>query len=254
MTFLQSCRQGDDDQTVIINPEEFSVSDMNKIGAAFQEAILLNPEINVLDRFEYPEAYDFIDQRFMMLVNTDKVKHRRDFYWNISILNDDNVQTAFALPGGHMFIYTGMLKHLKSEAQLESVLAHEIFYADNEVGIQQLKSEFGGIVLGDLILGNNVPNIREMAASMPNLAYSPDDVMSADEFAVDIICQFNYHARALNSILEDFEYSDILWESTRPVDNIESRMDAVIRNSAECSNTSEYVSRYRTFVREMLPQ
>ena len=45
--------------------------------------------------------------------------------WDIVVFNDDKIVNAFALPGGKIGVYTGILKVAKTDAQLATVLAHE---------------------------------------------------------------------------------------------------------------------------------
>ena len=47
------------------------------------------------------------------------------FQFQFTLLNDPQVN-AFALPGGPMFIYTGLLKTVDTEGQLAGVMAHEM--------------------------------------------------------------------------------------------------------------------------------
>ncbi len=47
------------------------------------------------------------------------------FQFQFTVLNDPQVN-AFALPGGPMFIYTGLLKTVDTEGQLAGVMAHEM--------------------------------------------------------------------------------------------------------------------------------
>ena len=39
---------------------------------------------------------------------------------------DKDVENAFVLPGGHIFVYTGMLKAFQSNHELAAVLGHEM--------------------------------------------------------------------------------------------------------------------------------
>src|SRR3954453_651677 len=47
------------------------------------------------------------------------------FQFTFTVLNVDEIN-AFALPGGPMFIYTGLLKAVDNEAQLAGVMGHEM--------------------------------------------------------------------------------------------------------------------------------
>ena len=48
----------------------------------------------------------------------------------------DPVPNAFALPNGHIYIHSGMLAFLDNEAQLATLLAHEINHAAGHHGIR----------------------------------------------------------------------------------------------------------------------
>ena len=50
---------------------------------------------------------------------------REGLAWQVHVI-DSPVFNAFATPGGYIYVFTGMIDHMTNEAQLASVLAHEI--------------------------------------------------------------------------------------------------------------------------------
>jgi predicted Zn-dependent protease len=56
---------------------------------------------------------------------------KRNLPWHFHLLRDRNFINAFALPGGHIFVGTGLLDQLKSEDELAFVLGHEIEQVDH---------------------------------------------------------------------------------------------------------------------------
>ena len=56
---------------------------------------------------------------------------------------DSKELNAFALPGGYLYIYTGLLKHLKNEAQLAFVLGHEVGHIVGRHAIRRLQFVYG---------------------------------------------------------------------------------------------------------------
>jgi beta-barrel assembly-enhancing protease len=59
------------------------------------------------------------------------------FEFTFTLLNDPAVN-AFALPGGPMFVYTGLLKAVDNEAQLAGAMAHEMSHVILRHGTTQL--------------------------------------------------------------------------------------------------------------------
>jgi predicted Zn-dependent protease len=68
--------------------------------------------------------------------------------WSFTVLDDPAVN-AFALPGGPVFVTRGILTHMNSEAELASVLGHEIGHITARHSVDQLsKAQLAQVGLG----------------------------------------------------------------------------------------------------------
>lgn len=54
---------------------------------------------------------------------------RPDYQWEFVVLENDQETRAFCLPGGKAGVFTGVLKYTRGEAELATVLAHEMAHA-----------------------------------------------------------------------------------------------------------------------------
>jgi predicted Zn-dependent protease len=63
---------------------------------------------------------------------------RSDYKWEFKVVQDDKTVNAFALPGGKVVVYTGMLKVTQDEAGLATVLGHEIGHATARHGAERM--------------------------------------------------------------------------------------------------------------------
>ena len=72
--------------------------------------------------------------------NIAKVADRNDFQWEFHLIDKDELN-AFCLPGGKVFVYTGLLKVAKSEAQLATVMSHEIAHAIARHGAEKMSMQ-----------------------------------------------------------------------------------------------------------------
>ncbi len=70
---------------------------------------------------------------------TDEVPDKRT-NWEVVVFKDDNVN-AFALPGGKMGVYTGMLKLVENQDQLASVLGHEVGHVIAQHGNERMSQQ-----------------------------------------------------------------------------------------------------------------
>jgi len=237
-----------------LNKQSFSPEEEKVIGEAIKNEILSTPDnFPILDEAEYSKAYDYVSTLFRMLRNTSNVENRKLYAWEMYLVHDDNMRSAFITPGGHLFIYTGLLKTLNTESELVSLIAHEMYYAEKGYAVLRLKEEFPD--LADLLL-NDVPTpfLTELAEEIRFITFSSTEVEKADQFAIDLLCPFQYDATGLKSILEIAERSGapINWLDTRPgLDDRKSN----IQSKAEPCGTSEstFANRYDKFKRQMLP-
>ncbi len=75
--------------------------------------------------------------------------------WSFALIEDDQVN-AFALPGGHVAFYTGILPVLRSEAGMAFVMGHEVGHVLAEHGGERLTQQLtllGGLTGLELVLG-----------------------------------------------------------------------------------------------------
>jgi predicted Zn-dependent protease len=97
-----------------------SVGDENRMGITAYEEILKDeklsqdPELNALVKR--------VGQRIAA------VAERPEFAWEFRVIDKD-VANAFALPGGKVAVYTGILKYTQTEAGLAVVMGHEVAHA-----------------------------------------------------------------------------------------------------------------------------
>jgi predicted Zn-dependent protease len=86
--------------------------------------------------------------------------------WEVVVFNSDDVN-AFALPGGRIGVYTGLLKVAKNQDQLAAVIGHEVSHVlaqhSNE-RLSQSQVANMGMAAADSILKNSTTKAPAMAA------------------------------------------------------------------------------------------
>lgn len=74
---------------------------------------------------------------------------RPDLPWRFGVL-DSRVVGAYAAPGGYVFITSGMLAQMNSEAELAGVLAHEVAHVVQKHHLEAIKQRAGAGMLSNL--------------------------------------------------------------------------------------------------------
>ena len=65
------------------------------------------------------------------------VANKPEYQWEFAIIRDDRTINAFALPGGKVAVFTGILKITKNEDGLATVIGHEVAHALQRHGAER---------------------------------------------------------------------------------------------------------------------
>ncbi|NUM53319.1 MAG: M48 family metalloprotease [Candidatus Hydrogenedentes bacterium] len=126
---------------------------------------------------------------------------RQDVPYAFTVIDNPEVVNAFALPGGHMYIYTGLMKICDNEAQLASVMAHEIGHVAAKHHGETLTRQMGYQVLADLILGPSSPQrqraLAQLATNAVAMHFSRDQEHESDRIGMDILFRAGYKPEAM---------------------------------------------------------
>ncbi len=66
-----------------------------------------------------------------------KSANKPEYVWEFAVIDDNEQVNAFALPGGKVAVFTGILEFTKTEAGLATVMAHEVAHALQRHGAER---------------------------------------------------------------------------------------------------------------------
>ncbi|WP_245555340.1 M48 family metallopeptidase [Hahella ganghwensis] len=137
-----------------------------------------------------PEVQDYLNRIARRLVGSLELG---DIKLNIQVIENPNYN-AFVLANGHIYIHTGLLSLIDSEAELATILAHEIGHvvhrdaaraADQRKSAANLYAGFSALPLINIFGG------LHMAGSISG--YSRDLERNADHYAAERLNQAGYN-------------------------------------------------------------
>lgn len=117
-----------------------------------------------------------------------RVSERPNLPWTFRVI-DDPVVNAFAIPGGHIYVTRGILAHLNSEAELASVLGHEIGHVTARHSVTQMSQQQLaqlGLVVGVALKPDlaRYAGVASQGLQLLFLKYSRDDESQADQLGL----------------------------------------------------------------------
>jgi predicted Zn-dependent protease len=121
---------------------------------------------------------------------------RKDLPWTFRVVDDPTVN-AFALPGGFIYVTRGLMTHLNSEAELVSVLGHEIGHVTARHTAAMLsKQQFAMLGLGvGMIVRPELQQFGQLAQAgvgLMFLKFGRDAERQADDLGLRYLDRLDY--------------------------------------------------------------
>jgi predicted Zn-dependent protease len=126
--------------------------------------------------------------------------------WSFHVVDDASVN-AFALPGGEIYVTRGILAHLENEAQLASVMGHEVGHVTaRHTATQMSKATLAqaGLGLGAMLSDTFAQLLPLGSAGMQLLflKFSRDDERQADTLGLRYALRAGYDVREMPKVFE----------------------------------------------------
>ena len=86
--------------------------------------------------------------------------------YTFKVIDDDEAVNAFALPGGHIYVYSGLLKLASDEAELASVLGHEVAHVSQRHIAERLIAGVGLEKLIEMATGKHQEDLAGLAGQL----------------------------------------------------------------------------------------
>lgn len=132
----------------------------------------------------------------------------REFDFTFKVVRDDSVN-AFAVPGGHIYVHSGLIKAAENETELAAVVAHEINHGVARHGTQQLTQQYGYALVLQLLMGENPNLLAQLAGSLFGqgafMAYSRGMENQADYLGVETMYRAGYDPRGMISFFRKLD-------------------------------------------------
>jgi predicted Zn-dependent protease len=124
--------------------------------------------------------------------------------FTVSLLNSP-VDNAFALPGGYVYITRNLVGLMNSEAELASVMGHEVGHVAARHASRRSSTNTIGQILAiglGIVTGNgDIANLAGQAAQLYTLRYSRQQEYQADELGITYLARAGYDPFAAADML-----------------------------------------------------
>jgi predicted Zn-dependent protease len=125
--------------------------------------------------------------------------------WQFHVVQDDAIN-AFAIPGGHVYVNTGLIKNARNASELAGVMAHEISHVLARHSTEQLSRQYGLSVIAGAVLGQNPGQLSQIAAQIVAggalARFSREAEREADEIGIQAMAAAGYNPMGMATMFE----------------------------------------------------
>ncbi|RLA96233.1 MAG: M48 family peptidase [Deltaproteobacteria bacterium] len=189
------------------------------------------------------------------------VSGRPDYRWEFLVIDNDKEANAFCLPGGKVFIYTGMFPYTKDDNGLATVISHEIGHAIARHGAERMTMDLlarvGAVGLSVALRNASPVAIRsfEQAYGLGAtigliLPFSRQQELEADHIGLILMAKAGYDPRGALLLWQRLMQSDKshppVFLSTHPSDEERiKRIKLLLPIALRYYYSSQYGGQYR---------
>lgn len=135
------------------------------------------------------------------------LKFKSEYPVNITVINDSTVN-AFALPGGHIIVYAGILHKMDNALQLAALLSHEYSHVVLKHSTRSLFRALSSYVMVSLLLGDATgvaAVVVQNADQLKQLSYSRAFETEADKNGLKLLAEQHIDPKGMISLFETLQ-------------------------------------------------
>jgi len=225
-----------------------NISDRQEVNLGQQMNQQLQQEVKISDNSELNDYINEVGRR--LAANSD----RPNIPYTFQVVEDSAVN-AFATTGGFIYVNTGLLKAADNEAEVASVLAHEMGHIEGKHLIKQIRQQAitsGVATLAGLDKNKAVGIGVQLALNLPR---SRKDEFDADKRGLANITRTGYAQSAMVSFMKKLQSSSSVpaFLSTHPgasdrVISLQRQINNQPSNQNNGLDNLAYQSKIRSFL------
>lgn len=227
--------------------DQLNLNDSNKVN--FPLYVANTPEKIALKNYVIDLANEMVDSI---------PKSKKPSYPFKFTLIDKDIENAFAVPGGYVYIYTGIIKKMQDESELAGVIGHEIAHVTRHHYRNAMAKDATFSLLLQALFGSDQSKLSQLVTgsfrSLASLKVTKSNEADADEYGTIHTGYIHRNPMGIAKFFSRFPSGGLAsWVSTHPdppdrVNSVTSEVNSTpdLKLIATDSLTTNYKTRFTT--------
>ena len=226
------------------------VKQEERIGESINQGILAN----------YPKSGKPVNGEKVLLVGSRLVSSidRRGIAYKFGVVRDENMN-AFTIPGGYVYVTTGLLENISNDAELAAVMAHEIGHSEARHAVKRLEAALSYTTVMQMAYmldmreedkkgyWKHLKSGTDVVFSLMTLGYSRKDEYEADWLSIRYMKDAGYDPSAILTLMGKLKAKEAAGNAKwmyflRSHPYLDERMEAVSRELSRNYGTTQAMS------------
>jgi predicted Zn-dependent protease len=144
------------------------------------------------------------------------------YKFEVTVVKSD-VINAFALPGGYVVVFTGLMKKAESGEEVAGVLSHELNHVLQRHGLERILKSLGLLTVVAIVLGDQqglVGMMKQLGVELLTLKFGREQETEADLTGLQLLQRAKIDPSGMIRFFERLSENDegrMEWLSTHPM-------------------------------------
>ncbi len=144
------------------------------------------------------------------------------YTFDVTVVKSD-VVNAFALPGGYVVVFTGLMKKAESGEEVAGVLSHELNHVLQRHGLERIVKSLGLVTVAAIVFGNQqglVGMMKQFGVELFTLKFGREQETEADLTGLQLLQRAKIDPSGMIRFFERLSEKDegrVEWLSTHPM-------------------------------------
>ena len=134
-----------------------------------------------------------------------------EYDYNITVLDNPQIN-AFTIPGGNIYVFSGLISFCDSPEQLAAVLAHEMGHVEKRHTVDRLAREFSLSVLFSIMTGGDTVLLSDLYQTLISSGFSRSQEKEADQFALNLLEDASISPKSIASFFRKLNRENLAYD------------------------------------------
>ena len=108
------------------------------------------------------------------------------YRYQFTIIKNEQIN-AFTIPGGNIYVFSGLMKAAESPEEVAAVLAHEMGHAEKRHVVTKLMKELSITAIVTILSGGDPSTLAQILKSIIGNTFDREQESKADQFALELL-------------------------------------------------------------------